>query len=125
MGKQITVHTRIIELTRIKVIYNEGWGQLNAQPPPEEELTKVVRDIDPTRLINSASGWNDHGFGDYHVSINCYPTLESPWLTFLGQPQLRSSPVRHTFLLTTKNSLRLQANWYCGRVWRPRSQCFH
>lgn len=48
------------------MIYNEGWGQLD-DGQPEEELTKVVGELDPTRLINSVSGWDDHGFGDYHV----------------------------------------------------------
>lgn len=56
-----------------QVIYNEGWGQLRSTPPPEEGLTEVVRNIDPTRLINSVSGWNDHGFGDYHVSQLSFP----------------------------------------------------
>lgn len=49
------------------VIYNEGWGQHDSASR-EEELTEVVRNLDPTRLINSVSGWDDHGFGDYHVS---------------------------------------------------------
>ncbi|KAK2041851.1 family 2 glycosyl hydrolase [Colletotrichum somersetense] len=46
-------------------IYNEGWGQLRSPPYPEQNLVEVVRQIDPTRLINANSGWYDHGFGDY------------------------------------------------------------
>ncbi|KAL8420647.1 hypothetical protein RB594_003436 [Gaeumannomyces avenae] len=46
------------------IIYNEGWGQIN-DPPAEGPLTDMVRDLDPTRLINSVTGWTDHGFGDY------------------------------------------------------------
>ncbi|EJT82426.1 hydrolase [Gaeumannomyces tritici R3-111a-1] len=46
------------------IIYNEGWGQIN-DPPAEGPLTDMVRDLDPTRLVNSVTGWNDHGFGDY------------------------------------------------------------
>ena len=57
----------MLGLTKAQTIYNEGWGQLD-DGQPEEELTKVVRELDPTRLINSVSGWDDHGFGDYHVS---------------------------------------------------------
>jgi hypothetical protein len=53
------------------VIYNEGWGQLPSAP--EIELTPLVRSLDPTRLINSVTGWDDHGAGDYldnhHASI--------------------------------------------------------
>lgn len=54
-------------LTAIQMIYNEGWGQLD-KGQPEEELTAVIRKLDPSRLIDSVSGWDDHGFGDYHVS---------------------------------------------------------
>ena len=56
------------------VIYNEGWGQLPGAP--EHELTEMVRKLDPSRLINSVTGWHDDGAGDYldnhHVS---YPVL--------------------------------------------------
>uniref|UniRef100_A0A8H7KCU2 Glycoside hydrolase family 2 catalytic domain-containing protein n=1 Tax=Bionectria ochroleuca TaxID=29856 RepID=A0A8H7KCU2_BIOOC len=46
------------------MIFNEGWGQLdNGQP--EEQLTEVVRELDPSRLVISVSGWDDHGFGDF------------------------------------------------------------
>lgn len=52
------------------VIYNEGWGQLASAP--EKYLTPLVRSLDPTRLIDAVSGWNDHGAGDFsddhHVS---------------------------------------------------------
>lgn len=42
------------------IIYNEGWGQL--APPeapyfPEFGLTDLVRQLDPTRLVNSNTGW--------------------------------------------------------------------
>lgn len=58
----------------IWVIYNEGWGQ------PWEKydgvhnvsadfiLTDLVRKHDPSRLIDSVTGWHDHGAGDFHVS---------------------------------------------------------
>jgi hypothetical protein len=53
------------------VIYNEGWGQLDSAP--EIELTPLVRELDPTRLINAVTGWRDHGAGDYldnhHVGV--------------------------------------------------------
>lgn len=52
------------------IIYNEGWGQLASAP--ELYLTPEVMSIDPTRLIDSVTGWFDHGAGDYsdnhHVS---------------------------------------------------------
>ncbi|ORY32328.1 family 2 glycoside hydrolase [Naematelia encephala] len=45
------------------VIYNEGWQQLPSGP--EAYLTPQVQSLDPTRLVNSVSGWHDHGAGDY------------------------------------------------------------
>jgi hypothetical protein len=60
-----TPSTRV--LTQKQVIYNEGWGQLRVAPYPEGPLTDLVRRIDPTRLVNSVTGWNDHGFGDFSV----------------------------------------------------------
>ena len=38
------------------VPFNEGWGQFDS-----EEVTKRVRALDPTRLIDSVSGWHDQG----------------------------------------------------------------
>lgn len=49
------------------VIYNEGWGQLNSPEYPEFHIAERIRQLDPTRLINAVTGWNDHGAGDFHV----------------------------------------------------------
>lgn len=49
-----------------KIIYNEGWGQLTDYYP-EFELTDRVRQLDPTRLVDSTTGWYDHGAGDFSV----------------------------------------------------------
>ncbi|KFA46840.1 hypothetical protein S40293_05569 [Stachybotrys chartarum IBT 40293] len=69
------------------VIYNEGWGQLRSPPWPEDELTRLVREIDPSRLINSVSGWFDHGFGDFsdnHHYAN--PQCGSPFYSRQSPP---------------------------------------
>ncbi|RAH83182.1 hydrolase [Aspergillus japonicus CBS 114.51] len=47
------------------VIYNEGWGQITSYYP-EFPLTERVKQLDPTRLVDSTSGWHDHGAGDFH-----------------------------------------------------------
>ncbi|PYH40341.1 putative hydrolase [Aspergillus saccharolyticus JOP 1030-1] len=47
------------------IIYNEGWGQITSYYP-EFALTERVRQLDPTRLVDSTSGWHDHGAGDFH-----------------------------------------------------------
>lgn len=46
-------------------IYNEEWGQATTPPFPEFRLADLVRSIDPTRLVNAASGWTDHTAGDF------------------------------------------------------------
>jgi hypothetical protein len=54
------------------VPFNEGWGQYDTQ-----RITDLVRTLDPTRLVNSASGWHDHGTGDVH-DIHSYPGPAAP-----------------------------------------------
>ncbi len=54
------------------VPFNEGWGQFNTK-----EVTKYLRSIDETRLIDSASGWTDYGCGDIHT-IHSYPGPDIP-----------------------------------------------
>ncbi|TFF98972.1 MAG: hypothetical protein EU541_06120, partial [Promethearchaeota archaeon] len=48
-------HPSIIEW----IPFNEGWGQFDT-----EKVVKFVKKLDSSRLINSASGWFDHGVGD-------------------------------------------------------------
>lgn len=56
------------------VPFNEGWGQHNTA-----ETAKWVKDYDPTRLVNNASGWTDRKAGDVH-DIHAYPTPKRPEL---------------------------------------------
>ncbi|MBN2560802.1 MAG: beta-galactosidase [Phycisphaerae bacterium] len=49
------------------VVYNEGWGQWDTK-----RLTKWVKEYDPTRLVNSASGWADRDCGDV-IDVHAYP----------------------------------------------------
>ncbi|KAK4551441.1 hypothetical protein LTR86_011172 [Recurvomyces mirabilis] len=46
------------------IVYNEGWGQITSYYP-EFGLTERVRQLDPNRLVDSTTGWYDHGAGDY------------------------------------------------------------
>ena len=52
---RLKVHPCIV----IWVLHNEGWGQFDT-----ERLTDRIRGLDPTRLVNAASGWRDMGAGD-------------------------------------------------------------
>jgi len=54
------------------VPFNEGWGQHDT--PRIVELTKK---LDPTRLVNNASGWTDKKVGDVH-DIHSYPGPAMP-----------------------------------------------
>ena len=49
------------------VPYNEGWGQRET-----EKVAAWTKNYDPSRLVNSASGWTDKGVGDVH-DIHSYP----------------------------------------------------
>ena len=51
--------------------FNEGWGEHDVKP-----LVDMVHQLDPTRLVNDASGWTDvPGVGDIHDTHH-YP---APW----------------------------------------------
>lgn len=42
------------------VPFNEAWGQFDANA-----VARLVKDLDPTRLVNHVSGWIDQGGGDF------------------------------------------------------------
>ncbi len=54
------------------VLFNEGWGQYDTA-----RLAEYAGNLDPSRLISSASGWNDLGVGDIY-DIHSYPGPAAP-----------------------------------------------
>ncbi len=54
------------------VPFNEGWGQYDTA-----RIAEWTKKLDPTRLVNSASGWTDRGVGDVH-DIHSYPGPSAP-----------------------------------------------
>jgi hypothetical protein len=54
------------------VPFNEGWGQHDT-----ERVVELTRKLDPTRLVNNASGWTDTKTGDVH-DIHSYPGPSAP-----------------------------------------------
>jgi hypothetical protein len=54
------------------VVFNEGWGQFDTV-----RITNWVKEYDPGRLADCASGWNDMKCGDVH-DIHVYPGPGSP-----------------------------------------------
>lgn len=54
------------------VLFNEGWGQYDT-----ERLTQRLQALDPSRLVNNASGWTDMRVGDL-IDLHSYPGPDSP-----------------------------------------------
>ncbi|QWZ08406.1 hypothetical protein KRR39_00545 [Nocardioides panacis] len=59
-------HLRNVASIACWVPFNEGWGQFDAAAVADR-----VRDLDPTRLVDHASGWHDQGAGDLR-SLHVY-----------------------------------------------------
>lgn len=68
------------------VPFNEGWGQYDTA-----RVAQWVKDYDPTRLVNSVSGWVDEGVGDtvdahvYHPEKQKYPEPEPNRAAVVGE----------------------------------------
>ena len=86
-GKNMTTESRLqfeTELQRmvegrgnhpsiiVWVLFNEGWGQYDT-----ERLVPWLKAIDPSRLVDDASGWTDKRVGDI-IDTHSYPGPESP-----------------------------------------------
>ena len=54
------------------VVFNEGWGQYDT-----ERLTGWVKQMDPSRLVDNATGWTDKKCGDV-IDMHNYPGPGSP-----------------------------------------------
>lgn len=66
------------------VAFNEGWGQFDT-----ERITRLISEFDPTRLVNSASGWTDRGTGNvndiHHYPEPMVPAPEDSRVIVLGE----------------------------------------
>jgi hypothetical protein len=58
--------------------FNEGWGQHDT-----ESIVALTKQLDPSRLVNDASGWTDMGAGDIH-DTHAYP---GPWCDVPNGPR--------------------------------------
>jgi hypothetical protein len=54
------------------VVFNEGWGQYDTA-----RLTQWVKQLDPSRLVDNASGWTNRKVGDV-LDMHAYPGPHSP-----------------------------------------------
>ena len=57
----------------IWVPFNEGWGQFDAA-----RITDLIKKADPSRLVDSASGWFDQHCGDFISVHNYFRPLSVP-----------------------------------------------
>ncbi|GAA5026241.1 glycoside hydrolase family 2 protein [Microbacterium fluvii] len=65
--REMIEHLRSVPSISLWVPFNEGWGQFDAARIAET----LVRELDPTRPIDHASGWHDQGAGDLR-SLHVY-----------------------------------------------------
>ena len=65
--KEIINYCNFFQSIIIWVIFNEGWGQFNT-----EKVFNFTKNIDNSRIINSASGGNYRKIGDI-LDLHCYP----------------------------------------------------
>jgi beta-galactosidase/beta-glucuronidase len=57
------------------VPFNEGWGQHSTN-----DVLRLVKSLDPSRLVDGPSGWEDRGFGDFkdmheYPGPNMFPVM--------------------------------------------------
>lgn len=69
--------------------FNEGWGQFDAN-----EVTGLIRQADPSRPIDQASGWYDQHGGDFISEHNYFRRLKSHAVKAKDQKQKRQAPPR-------------------------------
>jgi Glycosyl hydrolases family 2, sugar binding domain/Glycosyl hydrolases family 2, TIM barrel domain/Glycosyl hydrolases family 2 len=81
MVKDLYNHPSVI----VWILFNEGWGQYDTQ-----RLTQRLKALDPSRLVDSASGWTDLHTGDL-ADVHNYPGPAAP------QPESRRAAVLGEF----------------------------
>lgn len=64
--RETIAHLKFFPSIAIWVPFNEGWGQFDTA-----RITDMIRKADPSRLIDSASGWFDQNCGDF-ISVHNY-----------------------------------------------------
>jgi len=104
MVKDLYNHPSII----LWVLFNEGWGQYDTP-----RLTQSIKTLDPSRLVDDASGWADTHVGDV-VDGHSYP--DPPAL----EPESRRATVVGEF-----GGLGMMVEghgWSAGRSWSYRME---
>ncbi len=111
------------------VAFNEGWGQFDTPG-----IVRYIRTLDPTRLVDAASGWSDRGVGDVY-DIHHYPDPRAPEpqkdrAIVLGEYGGLGLPVTgHTWVkknwgyrkMTDVNELRKKYRTYFGKIMKMKT----
>lgn len=71
--EETVLYLRFFPSIAIWCPFNEGWGQFDTV-----RITGKIRSLDPSRLIDSTSGWFDQGCGDFISVHNYFRTLQVP-----------------------------------------------
>ncbi|MDD4184390.1 MAG: glycoside hydrolase family 2 TIM barrel-domain containing protein [Candidatus Izemoplasmatales bacterium] len=71
--EEMLAHLKNITCISTWVPFNESWGQFHAL-----KVEKFVREFDPTRLVDHASGWADQKGGDYHSRHIYFQKIKFP-----------------------------------------------
>ena len=99
------------------VPFNEGWGQFDTR-----KATETLRALDPSRLVDEASGWFDRGGGDVHSIHNYFyplhirPNVRTVALSEYGGiawPMPGHEPPRKTYGYGTARSRAELTERYC------------
>lgn len=64
--RQTIMYLKFFPSIAVWVPFNEGWGQFDAA-----RITGMIKELDPSRPVDSASGWFDQNCGDF-VSVHNY-----------------------------------------------------
>ena len=59
MARTIKLLQNVVSIA-VWVPFNEGWGQFDAL-----RISRTLKNMDPSRLVDHASGWHDQGGGDF------------------------------------------------------------
>jgi hypothetical protein len=85
------------------VPYNEGWGQWDTP-----RIVQMLKDLDPSRLVDDTSGWADRGVGDVN-DMHKYPGPGSP------EPEQKRAIVLGEFgglgLPVSRHTWQAEKNW--------------
>ena len=65
--KEIIANFRFFPSIIMWIPFNEAWGQFDT-----ERIAALTKQLDPTRLVDNASGWDDKNCGDV-IDVHKYP----------------------------------------------------